>query len=477
MLRICLTLIVSALCAALFRAPAASAAGLSDDHTVLYYLIEMQRRVTKTCGGRAMPEAPSLMPSEALRVEARKSAGGVLSRERTEAASSGAPTVYLTGRGKTPRQVFESLATERCPALMGPDYRYIGAAGKNGIWTVILSGAPEPSPPPAGAPETLPVAAASPASHEDAQSGVRTAGSDTVAAASPAPREDGERRAGENAYGPSRAAIRPEERDPAAPVPVGRISTDTLGRPVGSVKFYSDAQAAPSSVPAQAPSAPYAEPGGAGEETFVPPAEPGPFGARVPSGGAPSGPVRPGVIPLKDTRPQPAEDPLVYVAPGHAPSGQDADTSQTAAVAEVRVRAGGVRPEAARLLGLVNRARTEGRRCGESSVPPAPPLAENAVIAAAAEKHAATMTKGRFFSSTTPEGVTLGRRLTAAGYAWSFTAEDIAHMDGTAEDVLNGWLAVENRCLNLMGAEYTEAGAGYDPAGRNWVFTLAAPAR
>jgi uncharacterized protein YkwD len=85
------------------------------------------------------------------------------------------------------------------------------------------------------------------------------------------------------------------------------------------------------------------------------------------------------------------------------------------------------------------------------------------------------MTAGRFFSSITPTGVTLGQRLTAAGYIWSFAAENIAHMDGTAEDVLHSWLAVENRCLNLMGAEYMEAGTGYDPAGRNWVFTLTAP--
>jgi uncharacterized protein YkwD len=124
---------------------------------------------------------------------------------------------------------------------------------------------------------------------------------------------------------------------------------------------------------------------------------------------------------------------------------------------------------------LVNSARAAGRRCGDSPAPPAPPLAENPAIAALAQRHAAAMTAERFFSSTTPTGVTLGQRLTAAGYIWSFAAENIAHMNGTAEDVLQNWLAVENRCLNLMGAEYMEAGAGYDPAGRNWVFTLTAP--
>jgi uncharacterized protein YkwD len=507
MFRFRLTLVASVVCAALFCATAAcAAAGLSDDHTVLYYLIEMQRRVTKTCAGRAVPEAPSLMPSEALRAEARKNAESPASFARTE--ETGASAIYLTAEGRTPQQVFNALAARQCPALMRADYRYIGAAGKNGRWTVILSDAP-------ALPETA----------VPATSAAGTSAPLAGAAPAPAPVAGAVGSAGENAYGPSHLRIRPEEREPAAPVPVGRINTDAAGRPVGSVKFYSDTPAfAPDAQTLPPADRPVAAPDAASGDVsagadFVPPTEPGPFGARRPPQAEPAtGAARPGVTPLRDTRPQPAEDPLVYIAPGHTPSGssdplessdssgltgtrgQWADTRPdgtgqggaaqysgtgqgtgtlpyNAGATDAARRAGAEagRPEAARLLSLVNSARAAGRRCGDSPAPPAPPLAENPAIAALAQRHAAAMTAGRFFSSTTPAGVTLGQRLTAAGYIWSFAAENIAHRDGTAEDVLQSWLAVENRCLNLMGAEYMEAGAGYDPAGRNWVFTLAAP--
>jgi uncharacterized protein YkwD len=338
-----------------------------------------------------------------------------------------------------------------------------------------------------------------------------------------------DRPADDDAYGPSRLSIRPEEREPAASVPVGRIRTDAAGKPVGQVEIYSGAQTLPPDAPpatpeardpfpsatpeARKPSPPATSeardpsppatpedrsvpaPGDAGA-AFVPPTAPGPFGAhRSPQGDIPAGAGRPGVTPLRDMRPQPAEDPLVYVAPGHAPSEQEDearnyggkrdDAAPDGATGATRMSAAGrdvgpdagkaVGAEAARLLGLVNNARAAGRRCGDDVLPPAPPLAENPAITALAQRHAAAMTAGRFFSSTTPAGVTLGQRLTAAGYNWSFAAENIAHMDGTAEGVLYSWLSIENRCRNLMGAEYMEAGAGYDPVGRNWVFTLTTP--
>jgi uncharacterized protein YkwD len=516
MFRSGLTLVASVACTALFCATAAfAAAGLSDDHTVLYYLIEMQRRVTKTCAGRAMPEAPSLMPSEALRAEARKKAEILSPPIRTEEA--GAAAVYLTADGKTPQQAFNSLATRRCPTLMDAGYRYIGAADKNGRWTVILSGVP-----------ALPEAAVSVA--PAAGTSVPSPG----AAPASAPVAGAERRAGETAYGTSHLRIRPEEREPAAPVPIGRIRTDAAGRPVGSVKFYSDTPTLPPDAqpvpPAGLPIAAArrtdlmrgnrveqpvdqqagaldAAPGDVSAGTdFVPPTTPGPFGAHRPPQAEPAaGAARPGVTPLRDTRPQPNKDPLVYIAPGHTPTGPSDSTGTPgpgagdpygtgqetgmrpygtgqgyvapagATDAARRTGAEAGRAEAARLFSLVNSTRAAGRRCGESPASPAPPLAENPVIAALAQRHAATMTAGRFFSSTTPSGVTLGQRLTAAGYIWAFTAENIAHLDGTAEDVLQSWLAVEKRCINLMGSEYMEAGAGYDPAGNNWVFTLTTP--
>jgi uncharacterized protein YkwD len=127
------------------------------------------------------------------------------------------------------------------------------------------------------------------------------------------------------------------------------------------------------------------------------------------------------------------------------------------------------------LLDLINAERAKGRMCGGTRMPPTHALLANPILMDAAQRQARDMTARRYFSSTSPEGITIGRRLTEAGYNWAFTAENLARVQGGEEAVLRGWLSAESRCVNLMGAEYFEAGIGHDPAGRNWVLTLAAP--
>jgi uncharacterized protein YkwD len=80
-----------------------------------------------------------------------------------------------------------------------------------------------------------------------------------------------------------------------------------------------------------------------------------------------------------------------------------------------------------------------------------------------------------YLSSTTPDGRTMGRRVSDAGYIWGLLAENIASGSASAERTLQSWLANESQCANLLGQEYTEAGVGFDARGRFWVFTLATP--
>jgi uncharacterized protein YkwD len=80
-----------------------------------------------------------------------------------------------------------------------------------------------------------------------------------------------------------------------------------------------------------------------------------------------------------------------------------------------------------------------------------------------------------YLSSTSPDGRTLGRRVSDSGYIWGFIAENIASRSASAEQILQSWLANEAQCANLLGQEYTEAGIGFDARGRFWVLTLAAP--
>jgi hypothetical protein len=106
----------------------ALAAGLADDHTVLYYLVEMQRRVKKNCQGQPLPEAPSLLPSGALRDLAAQSAKSGQPPDAVAAASlAGTPWFAATAYGQSPQQAFDSLMDSQCRAVMGQDFRFIGA--------------------------------------------------------------------------------------------------------------------------------------------------------------------------------------------------------------------------------------------------------------------------------------------------------------------------------------------------------------
>ncbi|MDR3176065.1 MAG: CAP domain-containing protein [Desulfovibrio sp.] len=236
------------------------------------------------------------------------------------------------------------------------------------------------------------------------------------------------------------------------------------------------------------------------DQPFVPPTGPGPFGVPQPPREERQGP-RPGVVPLEDTRPPGSTAPLVYIAPRRSPDpgsglespqqpsdgsggetgdpssyqalpyGTEAPTGSAGGLTDPIVGAG----SGTLLLDLINAERAKGRMCGGTRMPPTHALQANPILMDAALRHARDMTARRYFSSVSPEGITVGGRLTEAGYTWAFIAENLARMEGGEEAVLRGWLNAESRCVNLMGAEYFEAGIGHDPAGRNWVLTLAAP--
>jgi len=127
------------------------------------------------------------------------------------------------------------------------------------------------------------------------------------------------------------------------------------------------------------------------------------------------------------------------------------------------------------MLNLVNAARAQGRVCGGELMPPAPPLRSNAILDACAKEHVRNMITQRYFSSTTPDGRNLGRRITDGGYIWSFAAENLLAGRSLADDVVIRWLGNENQCRNLMGREFEDIGIGFEPAGPYWSIILAAP--
>lgn len=528
------------------------AAGMTSEHTLLYYLIEMQRRQTRTCQGQGLPQAPSLLPSEALRAAA---AQGLAQGFSAQAAGlDQVPHLAANTRGQNARQAVNALLAQQCREVMGQDYRYIGAAEQNGRWLVILAAAePGQAPQAAAAPGRLPEDSPAPAGAAQSRPPQSAAQSGRPAESKgPVRWIDG----GEARYSSDRL----NEAAPADPYVVGEMQVDHSGRPVGPLLPPTNApgepypaELYPADPPAPAPyaaapdySAPQAQgpapglaplPGGrfaAGPEgdadsfaapqapvPFTPPQSPGPFAPRTPQSAPPPAADRQGVVPLTDSRPPSAQTPLVYVAPEteygqagspppggdtayqpHAanapqPGGDDAyqpytpnpaqsgparQSGGTSFTGTAPVRPGGASyggqapdAETGAMLSLINAERAKGGLCGTKRLPPAQALSLDPSLTHAALAHARDMAARNYFSSSSPEGAELGRRVADAGYVWGVVAENLAAMDGSAQDVLMTWLAKPGQCANLLGAEYYDAGLGRDASGRYWVLILAAP--
>lgn len=134
---------------------------------------------------------------------------------------------------------------------------------------------------------------------------------------------------------------------------------------------------------------------------------------------------------------------------------------------------------AQRVVELVNKARSEGRRCGRESFPPTAPLAAAAPLEAAAAAHARDMAARDYFAHRGADGSEPRDRVSRAGYASRLTGENIASGPESAEEVVAGWLASPGHCANIMDARFRHIGVGL-AAGRKdgrlyWVQTFGAP--
>lgn len=113
----------------------------------------------------------------------------------------------------------------------------------------------------------------------------------------------------------------------------------------------------------------------------------------------------------------------------------------------------------AEALRLINARRAAGASCGaRGSFAPAPALTWNAALADASYGHSLDMATQNYFSHTSLDGRTLGTRVTAAGYSWSAVGENIAAGYPTLQAVIDGWMASDGHCANLMSPSYAEVG-------------------
>jgi len=113
------------------------------------------------------------------------------------------------------------------------------------------------------------------------------------------------------------------------------------------------------------------------------------------------------------------------------------------------------------VLALVNEARGRPRVCGDRSFAPAPPLAWNDQLAQAALVHSRDMAQRNYFDHVEPGGASVAERATKTGYRWRAVGENIAAGQGSAKQVVAGWLASPGHCENIMSREFAEMGAAY----------------
>ena len=134
----------------------------------------------------------------------------------------------------------------------------------------------------------------------------------------------------------------------------------------------------------------------------------------------------------------------------------------------------------ARVLELVNQARSHGAHCGTRAFGPAPPVQLSNLLVNVAFDHAADMAAHGYFEHQDLAGHTPADRVRAAGYHEKLVGENIAYGPQTADEVVQGWMESPGHCESIMDARFADMGVAFalGKAGKRglyWVQDLAAP--
>ncbi|NOJ96083.1 CAP domain-containing protein [Corallococcus coralloides] len=113
------------------------------------------------------------------------------------------------------------------------------------------------------------------------------------------------------------------------------------------------------------------------------------------------------------------------------------------------------------VLTLINQRRAAGATCGGVAKPAVGALTSNDKLRCAARKHSKDMGTNNFFSHTGSNGSTPWQRMASAGYSYRTAAENIAAGYGTAQAVVDGWMASTGHCNNIMNGALKQSGIGY----------------
>ena len=118
------------------------------------------------------------------------------------------------------------------------------------------------------------------------------------------------------------------------------------------------------------------------------------------------------------------------------------------------------------VLQLVNKARKEGRTCGDVYFDAAPPLSWNEQLETAASRHSNDMNQKKYFNHIEADGSNGGVRIDNTGYAWRTYGENIGWGYTSEQQVVDAWLKSPGHCKNIMNKDFKEMAVAR--AGNYW---------
>lgn len=107
-----------------------------------------------------------------------------------------------------------------------------------------------------------------------------------------------------------------------------------------------------------------------------------------------------------------------------------------------------------------------------------PPLRLNPQLTTAAQTHSENMARSKSISHQLPGELSLGDRISRAGYKWSAIAENVAAGQKTPELAVSAWINEvppnDGHRRNILNPNYRELGVGY--SNNYWTQDFASPA-
>ncbi|MEV7417056.1 CAP domain-containing protein [Streptomyces sp. NPDC089919] len=97
-----------------------------------------------------------------------------------------------------------------------------------------------------------------------------------------------------------------------------------------------------------------------------------------------------------------------------------------------------------------------------------PALKTDPALTKAAQSYSDSMAATRNFSHTGTDGSQPSERVSAAGYKWSRTGENIAMGQPDAAQVMDSWMKSPGHRENILNCAFTEIGVGLNTAGGPW---------